>query len=291
MIRAVALALLAPALASAAPQAKTIEHAGRKRVYYVHVPPNLEPGKKVPLVLALHGGFGTGENFERKTPMDAAADRHGFIAAYPDGVRFAWNAGACCGRPAREKIDDAGFLVALVGELARKHPVDLKRVYATGISNGAMMAYRLACERPETFAAIAPVSGTMKIAECKPSRPVSVLHIHGTADDRAPYQGGEAGGGITPKRTDLSVADAMSLWKTIDGCGGSERQTLIRGSVVCVSYGPCREGSDVELCTIHGGRHNWPGGTPTLTRALGVPTKDLDAAEAALSFFEKHSLP
>lgn len=145
--------------------------------------------KPVPLVIVLHGAVGTGAQAEQSYGWDAEAGRGGFVAAFPDGIGRTWNAGPdCCGKAAAENVDDIAFIERLVTAVSAAAPVDSGRVFVTGISNGALLAYRLACAS-RTFAAIAPVSGTM-INSCPAPHPISVLHIHGTADQTIPYGGG-----------------------------------------------------------------------------------------------------
>jgi poly(3-hydroxybutyrate) depolymerase len=136
----------------------------------------------------LHGGFGNGAQAEHSYNWDSEADNGHFLVAYPDGLVRAWNAGSCCGEPQRTNADDVGFITAMVGVIEQQMPIDRARIYVTGMSNGAMMALRLGCQT-DTFAAIAPVAGTL-LSDCSAARPTSVLQIHGTADDRVPYNGG-----------------------------------------------------------------------------------------------------
>jgi polyhydroxybutyrate depolymerase len=165
---------------------QTIEFGGTRRTFNVHRPQGLPD--TAPLVVMLHGGFGTGAQAERSYHWDNEADAGHFLVAYPDGLNRAWNAGTCCGEPQRVNADDVGFITAMVGAIEQQIPVDRARVYATGMSNGAMMALRLGCQT-DTFAAIAPVAGTL-LTDCSGARPTSLLQIHGTADDRVPYNGG-----------------------------------------------------------------------------------------------------
>ena len=134
-----------------------------------------------PLVVMLHGGFGSASQAEKSYGWDAEADQGHFVVAYPDGLNRAWNTGGgCCGTPGRTGVDDIGFITAMVAAIERQVPVDAGRVYATGISNGGIMAYTLAC-RTSVFAAIGPDSAT-ELGSCPAPRPLSVIHIHGTAD-------------------------------------------------------------------------------------------------------------
>lgn len=166
---------------------QTIDTGGAGRTFHLYRPQGLTDA--VPLVVMLHGGFGNGAQAERSYRWDSEADRGHFLVAYPDGLNRAWNAGTCCGEPGRLNTDDVGFITSMVGAIQQQIPVDRARIYVTGMSNGAMMALRLGCQT-DMFAAIAPVAGTL-LTDCSAARPASVLQIHGTADDRVPYHGGQ----------------------------------------------------------------------------------------------------
>ena len=164
---------------------------GRERAYLMYRPATA--GQDAPLVVVLHGAAGSGRQAQESYGWDAAADKGGFVVAYPDGVNRTWNAGpGCCGAAARDKVDDVAFITRLVDEIPS---VDKKRVYATGISNGAMLAYRLACETG-IFAAIGPVAGTM-ISDCPAPKPLSIIHIHGESDPTIPYAAGRVAAATT----------------------------------------------------------------------------------------------
>jgi polyhydroxybutyrate depolymerase len=165
---------------------QTVESGGVSRTFHLYRPQGLADA--VPLVVMLHGGFGNGAQAERSYHWDSEADNGHFLVAYPDGLNRAWNAGTCCGEPQRINADDVGFITAMVAAIEQEMPIDRARLYVTGMSNGAMMALRLGCQT-DIFAAIAPVAGTL-LTDCSQARPTSVLQIHGTADDRGPYNGG-----------------------------------------------------------------------------------------------------
>ena len=249
----------------------------------------------MPLVLMFHGGGGSGEQLElRSSRMNEVADREGFIAVYPDGLGLlrTWNAGACCGKGSREDVDDVGFVRALLDHLEESLCIDRRRVYASGMSNGGMMSHRLACEMSERIAAIAPVAGVDVTQTCSPTRPVPVLHIHGTEDGHVPWNGGE-GCGLAGMPFP-SVPASMDGWRARNGCRTTRSLYLEEGDGVCRKFDGCSAGSDAVLCSIQGGGHDWPGGAPSpnVMRCPGdgFQSRSFSASEVMWRFFEDHPL-
>lgn len=266
---------------------QTIDVGGVSRTFNVYRPQGLPDG--APLVVMLHGGFGTGAQAERSYHWDSEADGGRFLVAYPDGLDRAWNAGTCCGEPQHVNADDVGFITAMVGAIEQQIPIDRARVYATGMSNGAMMALRLGCQT-DTFAAIAPVAGTL-LADCSHARPTSVLQIHGTADDRVPYNGGpgKAFSANGNPRVDGPPVEAVNAtWRGIDACGQPTSST--NGSVTTHTAG-CADGRSVELIAVAGAGHQWPGGEPSpLVQGIAgipAPSTALDATDTIWQFFAR----
>jgi polyhydroxybutyrate depolymerase len=264
---------------------QTVDVGGVSRTFHLYRPPGLSDG--APLVVMLHGGFGTGAQAERSYHWDNEADAGHFLVAYPDGLGRAWNAGTCCGEPQRSNTDDVGFITAMVGAIGQEMPIDRARVYATGMSNGAMMALRLGCQT-DTFAAIAPVAGTL-MTDCSGARPASVLQIHGTADDRVPYNGGpgKAFSADGTARVDGPSVEAVNAtWRGIDGCGQANSTTA--GDVTTQTAG-CADGRTVELISVTGAGHQWPGGDPSpLAQRIGnmpAPSTALNATDTIWQFF------
>ena len=258
----------------------SLTHEGRNRTFLVHVPDGYDPALPTPVVLDLHGRVFTAEAQRDLTSMDEVADREGFIVVHPQGIGRTWNGGVCCGEAMREDIDDVGFLSAVLDALEADLCVDCARVFATGMSNGAYMAHRLACELSDRIAAIAPVAGTMAIANCSPTRPVPVLHFHDDDDQVVRYDGV---GGF------LSAPGSCEGWAERNGCNATSTPTFMQDDVRCEAWTDCDEGAVVELCTIEGGGHTWPGGTPL--PLLGRTTQTISASELAWEFFEMHPFP
>jgi polyhydroxybutyrate depolymerase len=261
----------------------TIVVSGRSRAYHLYVPAGLS--SSVAVVVMLHGGFGTGAQAETSYNWDAQADQGHFVVVYPDGLDRAWAAGGgCCGIPASTGVDDVAFIKAVVESL----PADPQRIYATGISNGGMLAYRLACDTA-LFAAIGPDSATL-LGDCASPARTSVIHIHGTADHNIPYAGGQGNG--FAKINGPGAPELNARWRQIDGCDGPAVSTA---GVVTTSVATCPDGRAVELITIAGAGHQWPGSVPkpAAERALGLdpPSTALDATSVIWQFFAAHPKP
>ncbi len=267
---------------------QSLQSGGLTRTFHLYRPDGLTGA--APLVVMLHGGYGDGAQAERAYHWDAEADTGHFLVAYPDGVDRAWNAGSCCGRPQRANIDDVGFLTAMVSSVEQQLPIDTTRVYVTGMSNGAMMALRLGCQT-NLFAAIAPVAGTL-LTDCSQAQPTSVLQIHGTADDRVPYNGGP-GKALSatgaPNVDGPSVESVNATWRAINGCPAPTSTT---NGDVTTQIADCPDGRTVELITIAGAGHQWPGGVPSpLAQDLGdlpPPSTALNATDTIWGFFSQH---
>jgi polyhydroxybutyrate depolymerase len=271
---------------------RAIDVAGVRRSYLLHLPPSHRPGEPMPLLLVFHGGGGTASNIAEHTGLTPAATPRGYAVVYPDGVNGHWSDG----RAARAGADDVGFVRLLLDSLRRELPMDPRRVFATGISNGAAIAFRLACDLPGTFAAIAPVAGGLAAElenRCAAASPISLVMFQGTLDRLMPYDGGD----LSHRRGRvLPAVTTASLFARVDGCAdkpvdGAEPDTVTDGTRVRrSSYPGCREGRDVLLFTIEGGGHTWPGGPP-VGRSVGRVTRDLDATRVMLDFFDRHPQP
>lgn len=256
-------------------------HTIGDRSYLLTVPRNL-PSDPVPLVVMLHGGFGSGSQAEKSYGWDELAASKGFVVAYPDGIDRAWNVGAgCCGKPGREAIDDVAFIQAVVADVSSGLNIDPARVYATGMSNGALLSYRLACDI-NLFAAIAPVAGTI-LGECDSPAPISVLEIHGM-DDKSVRMDGSAGAGVAAI-DGLPVEDVAKLWHAVDNCEPSDITTV---GLVTTSTATCPAGRTVTLITIDGAGHQWPGSNAVRDGAV-PPSTALDATSTIWAFFAAHS--
>lgn len=265
-----------PPISAPGSEKLSIEVGGVDREYRLHVPVDL--ADDAALVIMLHGGLGSARQAEADYGWNAEADAAGFVVAYPDGANRTWNAGDCCGGAQREQSDDVAFISALVAGLQAEFGIRPDRTFATGMSNGAMMSYRLACET-ELFAAIAPVAGTI-VSACEHPEPASVLHIHGL-DDAKVRMDGEPGDG--PGNVDgMPIADVIALWREADGC---REPVVTEAAPVTTSTSSCDDGRVVTLITVAGAGHQWPGSVAR-EGASDRPSDALEATSVIWEFFD-----
>lgn len=272
---------------------------GQERRYRLYVPASLPPGSRVPLLVALHGGLGSSKQFATNSGFDGLAEANGFVVVYPDGVGASpdgsgaqtWNGGSCCGAAVRLGIDDVGFVRQLLDTLGRDLAVDPARVFAAGHSNGAILAYRLACELSDRIAAIGVQAGSLETDVCAPTRPVAVFHLHGAADTNLPIDGGR-GTGVSG----VAFRPARGAVETLAGADGCV-PTPIPGvdptnpAVTVATWTPCRAGTEVRFVVVAGATHAWmghPGASPAAARLVGEPYPGLDASRAIWSFLAAH---
>jgi polyhydroxybutyrate depolymerase len=292
---------------------------GMRRDYRVHVPPAAASGRPLPLVLNLAGATQNGQIEEILSDMDPNADENGYLVVYPDGTRiskvltpdpvakqaqYGWNAGECCGLPVTRKINDVGFLEKVIADVAARTPVNLRRVYMTGISNGGMMSYAMAAEASTSVAAIASVSGQVEIPVIHPSRPVPTMEFHSVNDPIAKFKG-------VPNKNPLlvlSVMQGIRQWVNADGCA---RQPTVGPTIVGASgsisagetateltYDHCRDGVEVVLWRFTGSGHVWPGSTLNtgpkkswILTGSGRGIVLVNADETMWQFFSHYELP
>lgn len=261
------------------------------RSFRIYVPAGYVADRPTPLVLMLHGGGGSGEQLQTQSAnMDPVAEREGFITVYPEGTGAVatWNGGICCGRAVQSGVDDVAFVRELLDHVEGELCVDRDRVFAMGMSNGAILSHRLACELSERIAAIAPVAGTIGVADCRPTRPVAVMQIHGTADGHVPWDGGT---GCGPAGADfVSVPDTMEGWRTLNECSADAQEYFAEGNGSCTASDGCS--APLVLCAIDGGGHSWPGGV-LKTGVVDCPedgpqSETFSASEAAWRFFAEN---
>ncbi|HZZ71441.1 MAG TPA: PHB depolymerase family esterase [Pirellulales bacterium] len=279
---------------------RTLFHGNRERTYLVHVPADYDGASAWPVVLAFHGGATDAAAMARFSNLDEQADRSRCIAVYPNGTGrrehlLTWNAGNCCGYAMWNEVDDVGFVGAIIDQLAREANVDLRRVYAVGMSNGGMLAYRLASELSARIAAIGSIAGPMATATCAPARPVPLIHFHGTHDEFAPFAGGIGARSIV-RSYKYSVAYTMEQWIGANRCAREPEVERLPSTatpdlpVVRHRYRAGRDGAEIDLYIIENGGHTWPGNPPRV-QFLGPCTQNISANALLLEFFLRHQLP
>ena len=291
--------LPSPPPPACSPLALDVPLAARVRRAIASVPHGPAPPTGWPVVLAFHGGQTHPEFMRRFCGLDALAAAGQAIVVYPAGTGsrediLTWNGGNCCGQAMIDAADDVGFVGALLDALAARLPVDGRRIHATGMSNGAMMAYRLAAEMADRIASIAPVAGPMALAAIAPARPVPVLHFHGTLDQFTPLEGGVGRRSVT-RVSHRPVVEGILDWVHANGCPPEPRRDPIPCTddgitVERFTWGPGRAGTEVVFYRLDGGGHTWPGRPPD-SFFLGPCALSLDANRLIWDFFERHPLP
>ncbi|MDM4766196.1 PHB depolymerase family esterase [Pelomonas sp. SE-A7] len=280
----------------------SVQHAGQTRRFLLHIPKTLQPaGQPTPLLIAMHGGGGNmrfqadDENYG----LISKSEQAGFLVAFPNGLSplpggglATWNAGNCCAQARDKGSDDVGFIRAMLAEIEKRQAVDTRRVYATGMSNGGMMAHRLACEMADRISAIAAVAGTDNTRACSPSRPVPVLIIHARNDDHVLFEGG-AGEKAFRDRSQVteftSVAETAQRWMQRNRCDAASPAQLVlkNEGAVCERHAAgCAGGAVVEVCTTETGGHSWPG-AGKVRRGKEAASQALSANNRMWEFFQQ----
>jgi polyhydroxybutyrate depolymerase len=296
-----------------------LRSGGMARTYRLHVPPQAASGRPLPLVLNLHGSTQNAFLQEVQSQMDGSADQNGYLVAYPNGTRvsavltpdpvakqaqYSWNAGVCCGLPVTHHVNDVGFLKSVIANVASRTPVDLRRVYVTGMSSGGMMAYAMAAEDSAHIAAIASVSGQVELPAIHPTHAVPTMEFHSVDDPIAKWDG-------TPSKNPAlrySVMQGISKWAKADHCSstphkgkplvGAPGTVSVGETATLITYSHCRSGTEVSLWRLTGSGHVWPGsplntGPPSswVLGGVGRGTVLIDANRTMWQFFERYSTP
>jgi len=264
---------------------------GRARTYLLNLPPRYyADSSKFSLVIALHGAGGKASQFEQDYGFTNKANDAGFIVVYPEGVQSngvlglrTWNAGTCCDYALENHIDDVNFIRALIDSLVIRYRVEPRKIYATGMSNGGMMAYRLACEMPEKIAAIAAVSATMVVAQpCDPSLPVPILHMHAALDAKVPYQGGIGLRGYYFPPVD----SVLAVWSAKDACSETAPVVVQNNQYKFTSWSACGDDAVIECYLTADGGHAWPGSSKAGRRG-DTPSTAINANDLIWEFFQR----
>jgi polyhydroxybutyrate depolymerase len=277
---------------------ESLQTGGGTRTYRIYVPDHL--ANPAPLLFVLHGGGGSGSAQERITKggFNRIADAEGIIVVYPDGIARNWNDGRSDvnSRAFKDQVDDVAFFKTLVERIAAQYPIDRRRVFATGMSNGGFMSYRLACGAADTFLAVAPVVAGLSVdlgPRCRPVRPVSIVILNGTADPLIPWQGGQVGAFGIKRGQTWSAMQTYEKWIELDGCKVRHDEPEVNAvpddgtSVIRHRATNCDGGTEVRLDEIRGGGHNWPRGAKYLgVTFVGRISQELDGNAEIWSFFK-----
>lgn len=276
----------------------SIQYKTKERTFELHVPSSYNPSKAMPLVLALHGGGAISwYSLEQSSQLISKSNSSGFILVYPEGRMVSgirtWNGGGCCSYAVSLNIDDVGYINALIDSLTLKYNIDPNRIYATGISNGAIMAYRLACELSSRIAAVAIVSGTLEDTDftCTPSRPVPIIQFHSTQDSNIYLNGGYGTG--SSGYSFHAVNYGLQKFANLNSCNtvpDSLHVTVGAGYYYKKHWHSCSCSAEEILYVTSDGGHSWPGGQTGSSAGADPPSTIISANDSIWNFFQAHSL-
>jgi polyhydroxybutyrate depolymerase len=273
--------------------ARHVHMGSWERDYLLHVPRQsptniLGRARRFPLIIVLHGSGATGETVREQSGMDSVAEVHRFLAAYPDasgelfGLSSDWNAGECCGGAHLDQVNDIAFLRAIIADVSSRLPVDPRRIYIAGFSDGARMAYRAGCDMASEVAAIAAVAGNLVSARCIPARQLPVIAFHGTADHEVPYNANALTPPARPVPTEArDLPPSVRFWMATDGCRNAE-EFRIAPHVVKSEGVHCA--ADVVFYTLEGSGHRWP------VDHSGGSADEISASALIADFFMQHAM-
>ncbi|MGH8551131.1 MAG: alpha/beta hydrolase family esterase [Methylococcales bacterium] len=288
--------------------ARLLTFGGRKRFYEVHIPPQYRVNKgkdnQYPLVLALHGGGGNPGVIRYETRMNDVSDRTGFIVVYPAGTGVGsydrilyWNSGPLHKDASQRDVDDVQFIARVLDDVSAFFSIDPSRIYATGLSNGAQMSFRLASELSDRISAIGPVAGDRTIGQFfgAPPRPFPVIAFHGKQDTYLSFNGGEPTKTAFEALSRIPVAETIKGWVIQAGGSPDKPEITTKGHAVRYHYEPkSSQGTEVDFWVLEDGGHTWPGGQTTKIEAfagVGHINQDIFASEVMWEFFQRHRLP
>lgn len=265
------------------------------RYFKVHIPKSFSKDKKNTVIFALHGGGGNMEiqSNDEYYNLISFSEKNNTVMVFPNGFsefksgKFAtWNAGTCCAKARDQKIDDVKFIKNIYSFLETKLKMDKKKVFAIGMSNGAMMSYKLACEMPDVFAGIAAVAGTDNTVNCEHASPISLIHFHAKNDDHVLFEGGLGPKAINKEAESNfnSVDYSIKKWLKINKCTNDKKRIVNLKDAFCDLYSKCSNKTKIQLCVTQNGGHSWPGGK----KILGTtPTSTISANEILWEFFNE----
>ncbi len=256
--------------------------AGRERGYVRYEPAGAAPQT---MLLLLHGGGGKASGMIRLArDMPVLADQYHILLIYPEGIGGHWNDGrGDISEAAKTNVDDIGFLRALAAEAG--YPGKIRHVFAAGISNGGMMAQRIACDMPDVVSGVATVAANLPVElekKCQPAKPVSVMFIAGMEDPLVPYAGGPVKVLRKERGMVLSIEDSLAFWSRQSACTASSDENMTASSFL--RRYSCSKGG-LKLIAVKNGGHAWPGGMPYLPEAIiGRTSDEFSASEKIIEF-------
>ena len=266
-------------------QYDSIPYDGDYRTYLLHLPSGYTGISDLPLIVAMHGGFGNAYNMETISELSIKADAEHFIVVYPEGVKggflnaSSWNAGWCCGFASSSNVDDVGFIDSLLNTLIGDYSIDTNRIYATGMSNGGFMSYRLACELSDRIAAIAPVECSMTMTSCTPNRVVPIIHFHSYLDTHIPYDGGIGSG--PSNHYNPPIDSVLNVWASNNSCGILNDTIINNAQYTLTKWTDCDCETEIHCYITQDGGHSWPG--------VGGSAY-INATDLMWTFFQQYSL-
>lgn len=283
-----------PSYAGLASGARTVTttFGGQTRTYYLYVPASVaaNPNTPVPLVVALHGGLGSGPQLANTSQLDPEADKHGFVVAYPDGLLLptakgtnvrTWNAGGCCDPAMSNGVDDVGYVASVIQALEKATAIDPSHVVIGGHSNGAILTWRMACERPKVMTHAVIVEGALMVPSCTPDRGVNLTQIHGDADSFLPLAGG-VGNGLSGTNF-TSAAASQAMWTTAQHCASPSHSS--GDHLTITTWADCAGSTTTKQVVIAGGTHAWPGADPANSADfLGAPSPYFSATQVFVDY-------
>ena len=266
-------------------QYDSIPYDGDYRTYLLHLPSGYTGISDLPLIVAMHGGFGNAYSMESISQLTIKADAEHFIVVYPEGVKggflnaSSWNAGWCCGFASSSNVDDVGFIDSLLNTLIGDYSIDTNRIYATGMSNGGFMSYRLACELSDRIAAIAPVECSMTMTSCTPNRVVPIIHFHSYLDTHIPYDGGIGSG--PSNHYNPPIDSVLNVWASNNSCGILNDTIINNAQYTLTKWTDCDCETEIHCYITQDGGHSWPG--------VGGSAY-INATDLMWTFFQQYSL-
>lgn len=264
----------------------TIVSSGETREYLLHVPASYDGRSPVPLVISLHGASMWPAAQRDTSQWNRVADQHGFIVVYPSarsghGPR-AWRTDRGDGTPTEVR-----FIADLIDTLAASHNIDRARIFANGLSNGAGMAFVLSCRLSDRIAAVGMVAGAYFLDWnwCTAPAAVPMIAFHGTDDRTTPYHGGTTW--VSPQ-TFPDIPTWTANGARHNKCQPTAIESTVAADITRREYADCA--ATVELYTIRGGGHTWPGGDPLPEWFVGATSRSIDASALMWAFFSEHPL-